>query len=133
MKFNKLIPELTVIDIVKTKHFYIDILGFSIEYEREADKFIFVSLDGSQFMFEEIHEDGWNVAAMEYPFGRGINFSIEVNDIDAIYEKLIHENYPLYRQMMVNEYEVDGNCLEQKEFLVQDPDGYLLRFTKKGD
>lgn len=133
MKFNKLIPELTVIDIVKTKHFYIDILGFSIEYEREADKFIFVSLDGSQFMFEEIHEDGWNVAAMEYPFGRGINFSIEVNDIDAIYEKLIHENYPLYRKMMVNEYEVDGNCLEQKEFLVQDPDGYLLRFTKKGD
>ena len=133
MIFNKLIPELTVIDIVKTKHFYIDILGFSIEYEREADKFIFVSLDGSQFMFEEIHEDDWNVAAMEYPFGRGINFSIEVNDIDAIYEKLIHENYPLYRQMMVNEYEVDGNCLEQKEFLVQDPDGYLLRFTKKGD
>ena len=131
MIFNKLIPELTVIDIVKTKHFYIDILGFTIEYEREADKFIFVSLDGSQFMFEEIHEADWNVAAMEYPFGRGINFSIEVNDIDAIYEKLIHENYPLYRQMMVNEYEVDGNCLEQKEFLVQDPDGYLLRFTQK--
>ena len=88
MIFNKLIPELTVIDIVKTKHFYIDILGFTIEYEREADKFIFVSLDGSQFMFEEMHADGWNVATMEYPFGRGINFSIEVDDIDAIYEKL---------------------------------------------
>lgn len=131
MIFNKLIPELTVIDIVKTKHFYIDILGFTIEYEREADKFIFVSLDGSQFMFEELHTDGWNVATMEYPFGRGINFSIEVDDIDVIYEKLRHEDYPLYRKMMVNEYEVAGNCLEQKEFLVQDPDGYLLRFTKK--
>ena len=131
MIFNKLIPELTVIDIVKTKHFYIDILGFTIEYEREADKFIFVSLDGSQFMFEEMHTDGWNVATMEYPFGRGINFSIEVDDMDAIYEKLRHEDYPLYRKMMVNEYEVADNCLEQKEFLVQDPDGYLLRFTKK--
>ena len=51
--------------------------------------------------------------------------------IDAIYEKLRHEDYPLYRKMMVNEYEVAGNCLEQKEFLVQDPDGYLLRFTQK--
>lgn len=70
---------------------------------------------------------------MEYPFGRGINFSIEVDDIDAIYEKLIHDNYPLYRQMRVNEYEVDGNILKQKEFLLQDPDGYLLRFTKRGD
>ncbi len=34
MKFNKLIPELTVSDIEKCKQFYTDILGFKIEYER---------------------------------------------------------------------------------------------------
>lgn len=58
MVFNRLIPELTVSDIVKTKQFYVDIPGFQLEYERKADRFIFASLDGSQFMFEEIHEDG---------------------------------------------------------------------------
>ena len=68
---------------------------------------------------------------MEYPFGRGINFSIEVDDIDAIYQKLVFEDYPLYRPLTVNKYMVDGDSLEQREFLVQDPDGYLLRFTNE--
>ena len=82
-------------------------------------------------MFEEIKENGWNVATMAYPFGRGINFSIEVDDIDIIYEKLVFKKYPLYRPLMTNKYEVNGDYLEQKEFLAQDPDGYLLRFTKE--
>lgn len=64
-----------------------------------------------------------------HPFGRGINFSIEVDDIDAIYEKLVSCEYPLYRPMMVKKYESNGEYIAQKEFLVQDPDGYLLRFT----
>lgn len=131
MEYNRLIPELTVSDITKTKQFYVDILGFWLEYERKKDKFIFVSLEGSQLMFEEKHKDGWNVAKMEYPFGRGINFSIEVDDIDAIYQKLVFEDYPLYRPLTVNKYTVDGDSLEQREFLVQDPDGYLLRFTNE--
>ena len=66
---------------------------------------------------------------MFYPFGRGINFSIEVDDIDMIYKRLISKKYPLYRTMMSNKYKSNGEYLEQKEFLVQDPDGYLLRFT----
>lgn len=129
MKFNKLIPELTVSDINKTKEFYLDILGFKVEYERKGDRFIFLSFEGTQMMFEEMHENGWNVAEMSYPFGRGINFSIEVEDIDMIYNKLILNEYPLYRPMMTNQYESNGEQITQKEFLVQDPDGYLLRFT----
>lgn len=131
MGFNRLIPELTVRSIEKTKRFYVDLLNFRLEYERVEDKFAFVSFEGSQFMFEELHEDGWNIAEMVYPFGRGINFSMEVDDIDAIYEKLISCEYPLYRPLMVNKYESNDEYIEQKEFLVQDPDGYLLRFTKE--
>ncbi len=44
MKFNVLIPELTVPDIEKTKKFHIDILGLKIEFERLEDKFIFLPL-----------------------------------------------------------------------------------------
>ena len=46
MKFNKLIPELTVKNIEKTKKFYLDILGFKMEYGREENKFVFLSFEG---------------------------------------------------------------------------------------
>ena len=38
MKFNSLIPELTVEDIERTKNFYIDILKFKVEYERSENR-----------------------------------------------------------------------------------------------
>ena len=41
LKFNSLIPELSVTNIDATKHFYVDILGFDICYERKEDKSIF--------------------------------------------------------------------------------------------
>lgn len=44
MEFNKLIPELTVKDIKRTREFYLNILQFKIEYERVEDKFMFLSL-----------------------------------------------------------------------------------------
>ncbi|WP_173391490.1 hypothetical protein [Clostridium sp. Ade.TY] len=33
MKFNRLILELSVSSIIESKNFYIDILGFNLEYE----------------------------------------------------------------------------------------------------
>ncbi|WP_291650961.1 hypothetical protein [Clostridium sp.] len=44
IEFNKLIPELSVINIEESKKFYIDILGFKLEYKRLEDKFAFLSL-----------------------------------------------------------------------------------------
>ena len=130
MKFNALIPELTVQDIYRTKHFYIDILDFKIEYERINDKFIFVSYENSQIMFEQYHENGWNIGELEYPFGRGINFSIKSSNIDALYKKIQGNNIEFYRRMNVERYKSNEAVIEQKEFLIQDPDGYLLRFTQ---
>ena len=94
MQFNRLLPELSVTDINGTKAFYIDLLGFKLEYERPENKFMFLSFEGSQFMFEEIHTDGWNTAELEYPLGRGINFSIETDNIDIVYQKLLDAEYP---------------------------------------
>ncbi len=129
MEYNSLIPELTVKDINVTKKFYLELLGFKLEYERKEDNFIFVAFEGSQMMFEQWREDGWNIAPLEYPYGRGINFSIIAANIDSLYQRLIANDHPVYRPLMVNSYEVDGTLIVQKEFLVQDPDGYLLRFT----
>ena len=131
MQFNRLLPELSVTDINRTKAFYINLLGFKLEYERPENRFIFLSFEGSQFMFEEIHEDGWNTAKLEYPLGRGINFSIETDNIDSIYQKLLDAEYPLFRPMMTSRYRMNDEWLQQKQFLVQDPDGYLLRFNQE--
>ena len=131
MQFNRLLPELSVTDISRTKAFYIDLLDFKLEYERPENKFMFLSFEGSQFMFEEIHTDGWNTADLEYPLGRGINFSVETDNIDVIYQKLLDAEYPLFRPMMTSRYRMNDEWLQQKQFLVQDPDGYLLRFNQE--
>lgn len=128
MNFNKLIPELSVTDINKTREFYVDILGFKICYERPEDKFIFVEKDGNQIMLEQINGN-WNVGKMEYPFGRGINFEMTISDVDAVYERIEKAGIKLFRKMEVKDYECGDEIVHQKQFLVQDPDGYLLRFV----
>ncbi len=127
MKFNSLIPELSVTDIEKSKEFYLN-LGFKIMYERKEDKFCFLYLEDNQIMIEEINNN-WNVGEMKYPFGNGINISMTVSDIDSFYENIISKKFVLFRKIKTSKYRVDDIIYEDKEFLLQDPDGYLLRFN----
>ena len=128
MDFNTMIPELSVFDIEQTKRFYND-LGFKIEYERPEEKFVFMSFQDSQFMFEQIHDNGWNIDELIYPLGRGINFSIAVDDIEGLYKLVKTLNLEIYRELNRSIYQVNGTEETQTEFLIQDPNGYLLRFT----
>ena len=128
MDFNKMIPELSVFDIEQTKRFYND-LGFKIEYERPEEKFVFMSFQDNQFMFEQIHDNGWNIGELIYPLGRGINFSIAVDDIEELYKLVKTLNLEIYRELNRSIYQVNGTEETQTEFLIQDPNGYLLRFT----
>ena len=128
MDFNKMIPELSVFDLEQTKRFYND-LGFKIEYERPEEKFVFMSFQDSQFMFEQIHDNGWNIGELIYPLGRGINFSIAVDDIEELYKLVKTLNLEIYRELNRSIYQVNGTEETQIEFLIQDPNGYLLRFT----
>ena len=127
MKFNSLIPELSVTNIEKSKEFYLN-LGFRIMYERKEDKFCFLYLEDNQIMIEEINNN-WNVGEMKYPFGNGINISMTVSDIDSFYESIISKKIVLFRKIKTSKYRVDDIIYEDKEFLLQDPDGYLLRFN----
>lgn len=132
MNFNKLIPELSVTNIDKSKTFY-QSLGFKIMYERLEDKFCFIEYSGNQLMLEQLN-DHWDInAPIEYPFGRGINISMEVPDIELIRDLALKNNYPLFKDIMVNDYQVNQKIYHDREFLLQDPDGYLLRFNDEGD
>ena len=104
------------------------VLQFRVEYERPEDKFIFLSYEDIQMMFEQ--ENGhWSVGDLEYPFGRGINFEMTVSDVEAVYKRLSDAGIRPFREMKVSRYRSGNEEVVQKEFLVQDPDGYLLRFT----
>ena len=129
MKFNGLIPELSVSDINKSKNFYIDILGFHLEYERLDDKFAFLSYGKAQIMIEEINWH-WNTEKLQYPFGRGVNFQIVTDDVYKIVNNLKQNNINLFRDVMESRYKCGSEVVLEKEILVQDPDGYLLRFSQ---
>ena len=85
MRFNKLIPEISVTDIEESLRFYTKILGFKVEYSRPEDRFAFLSLQGSQLMVEEINHN-WDTGELERPFGRGVNLQIEVDSVEELRE-----------------------------------------------
>lgn len=129
--WNVMVPELTVLNFNESLEFYTNILGFAVKYQRNSPRFAYLVYENQvQLMIEEYHETIWNTGDLEYPLGRGINLQIEVTDIDSIINTLKKRNYPLYKEPGYSEY-IGGNVMHrQKEFLVQDPNGYLLRFCK---
>ena len=129
MRFNKLVPELSVSDINVSKHFYTDILAFKIEYERVEDKFAFLSLGEAQMMINQINGH-WETGKMEYPFGRGINFQIEIDNFDELVSRFNDNGIKPFKDPFVSRYKCDGVTYVEKEILILDPDGYLLRFSE---
>ena len=127
MKFNSLIPELSVSNINKSKEFYLKI-GFKIKYERKEDKFCFLELENNKIMIEE-NNNNWNTGELEYPYGRGINISMSISDVEKLYNILKKKKTNFFLDLEVHEYLVDDKIYYDKEFLIQDPDGYLLRFN----
>lgn len=128
MKFNKLIPELIVSDLNKSLDFYCRVIGFSIVYERPG--FTFISYEGSQIMLQQKNGE-WETGNLEEPFGRGINFQIEVSNVDLLLNKFKKYKLNIYEDLSTKSYDVQGVGIKSKEFLVMDPDGYLLRFSQE--
>ena len=127
LKFNSLMPGLRVSNIENSKDFYLKI-GFKVMYEIKEDKFYFLQLENNQIMIEEGLEE-WKTGELEYPFGRGINLSMEVSNVDELYRKVKEEKITIFEKLKSKEYKVGNEISYDKEFLIQDPNGYLLRFT----
>ncbi|OAT79234.1 bleomycin resistance protein [Mangrovibacter plantisponsor] len=128
--WNRMVPELTVTDFPASLRFYTDVLGFNIMIMRSEPDFAYISLGEAQLMIEQYHEEGWNTGELIRPLGRGINFQIEVDDIENLVARILTHEITLYRGLRDNHYNVGEHIACQREFLVQDPDGYLLRFSQ---
>lgn len=128
--WNPMVPELSVSNFAESLDFYCEIIGFKIRNQRENPDFVYLELEQVQIMLEQIHDEAWVTGKLVLPLGRGVNFQIEISDISPVYERINVANIKLFRELKETWYDV-GECLSgQKEFLVQDPDGYLLRFSQ---
>ena len=128
MDYNAVIPEFIVSNIEQSRSFYCDLLGFTIEYERPEENFLFLSLEDCQLMLEEGKEE--ELAQLIYPFGRGVNISFGIKDVPQLHQKLLEAYYPIYRPLTKREFRVGEQYIYPHEFAVLDPDGYFLRFSE---
>lgn len=125
-----LVPELLVTDVQRSLHFWIDLCGFEIQYQRAEEGFAYIARGSAHLMLEQ-HAVGrnWVTGTLERPLGRGINFQISVPELDPIRDALRAEGWPLFMEPEATWYRVsqtEETGVEQ--FLVTDPDGYLVRF-----
>jgi len=131
-KINALVPELIVSDLKRSLRFYCDVLGFKLEYDRPEEKFAFLSFGASQIMLEQDwHSDSpWRVGPLEPPYGRGLNLSIECPNAYALVSALEAAGYAIRNPIEERWYRGIDSHHGQRNFLVLDPDGYLLRFAE---
>lgn len=129
-----LTPELYCSNIKASLVFYTEVLGFKIQYQREEEGFAMLWRQGSRMMLDELSDAKnkrlWLTAPLEKPFGRGINFEIRTTQINALYAHVQQCGANILMSIEDKCYRMDDTELHNRQFIVLDPDGYLLRFTQ---
>ena len=142
--FAPLVPELDVIDLEASLRFWYEVLGFVVAYDRPERGFAYLewpttgnagqSLPAAAACSAQImlccRNGNWETAVAERPFGRGINFQFRVQSLSPLLDRLSGAGWKLFRPVEENWYRVGEAETGCREFLVQDPDGYLLRFSE---
>lgn len=127
-----LVPELLVADIAASLFFWRDLCGFELAYERAEEGFAYLVKGGAHLMLDQRDLGrSWISAPLEHPFGRGVNLqiSVPVDDLESLLTVLRDAQHELFMEPETKWYRVGGG--EEagvRQFLVADPDGYLIRF-----
>jgi catechol 2,3-dioxygenase-like lactoylglutathione lyase family enzyme len=129
---STLVPELLVTDIGSSLRFWCDLCGFTIAFERLYEGFAYLDRAGAQVMLEERGRNrNWVTDTLETPYGRGMNFEIRVAALDPILQSLNEAGWQLFMPAEEKWYRTRIVETGVRQFLVQDPDGYLLRFSER--
>lgn len=129
-----LVPEFAVSDWRASRRFYRDVLGFTVPYERPDEGFCYLCLGEAELMIDQVglgrtFDDGH--APLDRPFGRGLNVQIRVAGIAALVAALARAGHPLFLPVERRWYRTGEREIGQDQFVVADPDGYLLRFCEE--
>jgi len=125
-----LVPELDVTDLDASLAFYCDVLGFQVRYLRPEERFAYLKREGAELMLEEAAGPGrrFRTAPLERPFGRDANFQIQVTDAPGLVERVRGAGAPILIDLEDRWYRRGDGEVGNRQFVVVDPDGYLLRF-----
>ncbi len=126
-----LMAEMMVTDYPRSLAFWTGPAGFDVAFTRPAQKLACLTHpDGAQIMIYQRDGD-WETGPLEVPFGRGMVVQIYVADVDAAASAMTAHAVPFYVALR-EKWRDWGNCLGgQREFLVQDPDGYLVMVVQR--
>jgi catechol 2,3-dioxygenase-like lactoylglutathione lyase family enzyme len=124
------VPELDVSDLADSLSFYVGILGFAVRYERPEERFAYLERGDAELMLEEAAGPGrrFRTAPLERPFGRGINLQIACSDVDALHGRAAKAGAEILVALETRWYRAGAVERGNRQFVVADPDGYLLRF-----
>jgi len=126
----KIVPEFYCSDFSRSLYFYTEVCGFAVRYSRPEERFAYLDREGAELMIEQTVDLPRTFVAGEihYPFGRGMHLQIEVSDADALYARVLAVGSPIFLPIEDRWYRTDAGEEGNRQFIVQDPDGYLLRF-----
>ena len=126
----KFVPELIVENLDTSLAFWRDLLGFQIAYQRSKECFVYLERpEGAQVMLCR-RSGKWETGPLQRPFGRGVMFQIYVENADSVFSSVKSAKWPIY-QAMREVWRRHGNREGgQREFFIQDPDGYLIMIAQ---
>lgn len=117
MAFGKTTPILRIFDEAKAREFYIDFLGFKIDWEHRFEEglplYMQISKDDCIIHLSEHHGDGSPGAAMR----------IETTELEAFQKQLLAKNYRYARPG------IEETPWGSRDMSIRDPFGNRLTFT----
>lgn len=125
-----LVPELDVADLDESLRFYVEVCGFRVLYRRPEERFAYLERDGAELMLQDARGPGrrFRTVPLEAPYGRGVNLQIEVSDVRRLHDGVLAAGVEPIVALETRRYRIDGAEAVNEQFVVADPDGYLLRF-----
>ena len=129
-RWAPMIPELIVFNYDRTLHFWRDLLGFAVQFDRPSEKLAMLEHpDGAQVMFFE-REGSWETGPFEPPLGRGVVIQVFVTNVDAVAKQITNAGLPFFVAPFEKWRDWGDRLGGQREFLVLDPDGYLVKVAQ---
>ena len=126
-----LMAEMMVTDYPTSLAFWTGPMGFDVAFTRPAHKLACLTRpEGAQIMIYQRDGD-WETGPMQPPFGRGMVVQVYVADVDAMAQAMIAAGVPFYVGLREKWRDWGDRLGGQREFLVQDPDGYLVMVVQR--
>ena len=123
-----LIPELYVSDLAASLAFY-QALGFRVVYRRDEERFARIARGDAEIMLEQPRGRTWLLAPLSSPRGIGMNLQMTVTDAGTLFAAR-PADATVVLPLETQSYHRDHDTITVTQFVVADPDGYLLRFSE---